>query len=108
MYQKGLLPDRIQCRMENHKKKQVKSDLSIHGTDSTDSTEYSAVHAVMDGTLSLLLLYTHFRLLACCSSSILLRQSEKVWSNGGAELQCAGCRMCMYYACRVQCMIQAE
>lgn len=33
---------------EPQNKKQVKSDLSIHGTDSTDSTEYSAVHAVMD------------------------------------------------------------
>lgn len=37
------------------------------------------------GTLSLLLLYTHFRLLACSSSSILLRQCKKVWSTGDQD-----------------------
>lgn len=101
MYQKGLLPDRVQCR-----KKQVKSVLSIHSTDSTDSTEYSAVHAVMDRNSLIIALHTHFRLLACRCSSILLRQCKQSMEYGGS-----GCRMQdehMYYVCRVQCMVQAQ
>jgi hypothetical protein len=60
MYQKGLLPDRI--IMDGYRKKQVKSVLSIHGTDCTDSTGYRIVHAVMDWNSSNIALSSHFRL----------------------------------------------
>lgn len=100
MYQKGLLPDRIQCRMENHKKKasQIGSEHPRYGP-------YGS-HGVQRGARGDGPELSHY----CCSTPILgcLHAAAarscygSVRKYGVRGIRIAGCRMRMYY------MIQTE
>lgn len=92
MYQKGL-PSPRQSSMPNGEQEKASNgrDWKVRSTVRTLRIPRSAaLHTRWwTGTLSLIALYTHFRLLAC-SNSILLRQCEQSMEYGGSGLQDAG------------------